>query len=83
MDDTAALRERRDRIRAETHLLHREFAAVREEIRLRDGADTAGERMALIYHMYGMASEMRALNGEAQEIAARLHCGESGTMCAR
>lgn len=59
MDEASALRERLNRIRAETHLLHREFAVVRAEVWLRDGADTAGERMALIDHMYGMASALR------------------------
>jgi len=39
--------------------LHRGFAVVRAEIWLRDGAETAGERMALIDHMYGMASALR------------------------
>lgn len=72
MDDAGALRGRLGGVRAEADLVRLEFAALREEVRLLDGADKAAERIALIYRMHDLAGELRALAIETEQVVARL-----------
>jgi len=84
MDDAGALRARLGGARAEADLVRLDFAALREEVRLLDGADRAVERMALTYRMHDLAGELRALTVEAEEIVARLRAvGADGVRWAR